>query len=485
MLRKKQLVSLMAILLITAMIFGCTDQKKTGAEEKSTDGVKNVDVLVIGGGAAGLAASIEAVDNGASVLLLEKMPMLGGSTLISAGIMYGAETPAQKRLGIEEKWEDLAQYWINMAEGNVDVDLINYIAEHSGETFGWLEEQGIEFSDDIVPQGVSPALRGHTPKEGRGFGLIQPLEKTAKEKGVEILLNTPATKLIVNDKNEVVGAEAEHEGEKLVINAKAVILTTGGYDVNPDLIKQYAPRANGHISFSARGNVGDGLIMARDVGADIVSKNSVIGFKGVAAQYPYTTPLGGLVFLPGLYVNPEGERFVNETIHYAVVHDILAQNDFNEFYIILDKNGPAEVLETGIEEKYSFKGETIEALAEAMGVPVDSLKETVERYNNLAKNGEDTDYGKPAALLSPIEAGPFYALKVSQAMIGSFGGPRVTLEGRVLNTSGDVIKGLFAAGEVANGQLYNQVYPASGTSIAMSFSLGRLAGRTAALEIKN
>ncbi len=484
MLRKRQMISMIAVLLIVGMLFGCTDLENTGAEEKTTDAVKNVDVLVIGGGAAGLAAAIEAVDNGASVMLLEKMPMLGGSTLISAGIMYGAETPVQKRLGIDEKWEDLAQYWIDMAEGNVDIEFINYIAEHSGETFGWLEEQGVEFSDDIAPQGVSPALRGHTPKEGKGFGLIQPLEKTAREKGVEILLNTPAKKLIVNDKNDVVGAEAEHEGEKLVINAKAVILTTGGYDVNPDLIAQYAPMANGHISFSARGNVGDGLIMARDAGADIVSKNGVIGFKGVAAEYPYTTPLGGLVFLPGLYVNPLGDRFVNEIIHYAVVHDVLAENSFNEFYIILDKNGPAEVLETGLEEKYSFKGETIEELALSMGIPADKLIKTVDRYNTLAKNGEDSDFGKPAALLAPIEAGPYYALKVSQAMIGSFGGPRVSLEGRVLNTSGDVIKGLFAAGEVANGQLYNQVYPASGTSIAMSFSLGRLAGRNAALEIK-
>lgn len=483
MFKSKRVLILIAILLMTNLLSGCFGPEDTSGDTE-VDNVMDTDVLVIGGGAAGLAAAIEAADEGVSVLLVEKMPRLGGSTLISAGIMYGAETPVQERLGITEKWEDLAQYWIDMAEGEVDVDMINYIAKNSGETFGWLEEQGIVFSDNVVPQGVSPALRGHTPVDGRGFGIIEPLEKTARAKGVEILFNSPAKRLLVNSNNDVIGAEVEQNGEIITINAKSVVLATGGYDRNSELIAQYSPIAKGHISYSAVGNVGDGLVMAREVGADIVAPNGVIGFKGVSDSHPYTTPLGGLVFLPGLYVNPLGERFVSETEHYAVVYDMISKNGFNEFYIIVDKNGPAEALETGLEDKYSFKADTIEELAEAMEVSAENLVASVTRYNELAKAGEDKDFGKPSMLLSPIEEGPFYALKVSQAMIGSIGGPRVTLEGRVLDSNGNVIKGLFAAGEVANGQLYKQVYPASGTSIAMSFTLGRLTGRTAANEAK-
>ncbi|ABR49976.1 fumarate reductase/succinate dehydrogenase flavoprotein domain protein [Alkaliphilus metalliredigens QYMF] len=485
MLSKKRFLVFVSVLLIVGLLAGCTTSSNpTAKDETDTEGkVIEKDILVIGGGAAGLAAAIEAADEGASVILVEKMSYLGGSTLISAGIMYGAETPIQKQQGITETWEDLAAYWIDMAEGNVDVDLINYIASHSGETFEWLEEQGVEFAEGLSPQGVSPALRGHTPKEGRGMGLIQPLEKTAREKGVEILPNAPATKLLVNDENEIVGAEVDEKGEKIIINAKAVILATGGYDRNPELIAEYAPVANNYTSYSAVGNVGDGLVMAREVGAEIVSKNSVIGFKGMGPDYPYTTPLGGLVFLPGLYVNPNGERFVQENEHYAVVVDIMAKNGYDAYYVIIDKNTPTEIIESGIEDGYGFKGETIEDLAEAIGLPVENLVETVERYNQLAGLGVDEDFGK-AGELNVIEEGPYYAVKVTPAMIGSIGGPKVTLEGRVLNPEGNAVKGLFAAGEVANGQLYNEVYPASGTSITMSFTLGRVAGREAAKEVK-
>lgn len=480
MLRNKQILLLVTTLLILSMLAGCASPAAP-AVETPTNAI-DTDVLVIGGGAAGLAAAIEAAEEGVSVMLIEKLPMLGGSTLLSGGIMYGAQTPTQKRAGVEEKWEDLAAYWIEMANGNVDKDIINYIAEHSGETFEWLESQGVEFSEKLSAQGISPALRGHTTKEGRGFGFIKPLTTVAEENGVEILLNTAATKLIVSD-GVVVGAEAEGKDGKFTINAKSVVIATGGYDKNPEVVAEYSPVAKGQISYVAAGNKGDGLLMAKEVGADIVSNNGVIGFRGVAEKYPYTTPLGGLVFYPNLFVDQKGERFMNELNHYAIMYDDMMKTGSTEFYSIFDKNSPAvETLETGIEEGYVFKGESFEELAKEIGIPAEAFAASVKRYNDLAIKGVDEDFGKAA--IAPIEEGLVYALKVSPATLGTFGGPRINLQGEVLNKEGQAIKGLYAAGEVANGQLFDTIYPASGSSITMSFTLGRIAGSEAAKSTK-
>lgn len=480
MFKSKKTLLLVSLLLLVSMLVGCGTDKPAVVDESTS----STDVLVIGGGAAGLAAAIQAAEEGASVILIEKLGMLGGSTLISGGIMYGAETPTQQRAGVEESWEDLADYWIEMAENDVDEEMIRFIAQNSGETFEWLEARGVVFSENLSAQGISPALRGHTTAEGRGFGLIQPLEAVAREMGIEIVLNTAATKLIVDESGNVVGAEAEGtDGKTLTFNAKSVVLATGGYDRNDDLVAEYSPVAKGHIPFVGTGNTGDGLIMAKEVGADIVAKNGVIGFRGVSSRYPYTTPLGGLVFHPNLFVDEQGERFMNELNHYAIMYDDMMKNGSSFAYSIFDQNSPAvETLETGIEEGYVFKGESLEELAEAIGLPAEAFKATVERYNALANDGTDEDFGKAA--IAPIEEGTVYALKVSAATLGTFGGPRVNLKGEVLNIEGQPINGLYAVGEVANGQLYKTIYPASGTSITMCFTLGRFTGKEAANAAK-
>jgi len=484
LLKNKKILLLISALLILSMLVGCTSTNAPIIETPEQGNIIDTDVVVVGGGAAGLAVAIEAAEEGVKVTLIEKLPMLGGSTLLSGGIMYGAETPTQKRAGVDEKWEDLAKYWIEMAEGDIDEELINYIAEHSGETFEWLEAQGVEFSNDLSTQGISPALRGHTIKEGRGAGLIKPLEEIAREKGVEIFKSTKATKLLVDSDNNVIGIEAEDkDGSKIIINSKSVVLATGGFDRNEAVVAEYSPIASGHISYAASGNSGDGLLMAKEVGADIVSKNGVIGFRGVAGNLPYTTPLGGLVFYPNLYVNDNGERFMNELDHYAIMYKNMMESGSENFYSIFSGNSPAvEALETGIEDGYVFKGENIEELAKTMNVPVENLEKTVGRFNELAAKGIDEDFGNVA--IATIEEGTVYALKVSPAILGTFGGPKVNLQGEVLSAEGNAIKGLYAVGEVANGQLYKDIYPASGTSITSAFVLGRVVGKEAAKAAK-
>lgn len=484
------MLGLISALLVLSMLAGCgaSNTPTIEEEEKNDDPVAqetviDTDVVVLGGGAAGLSAALEAANEGVKVTLLEKLPMLGGSTLLSGGIMYAAESPVQKRAGVEGNWEDLADYWIEMAEGDIDEEMIRFIAENSGETISWLESHGVEFSEKLSTQGISPALRGHTSAT-RGQGFINPLEKTANENGVVILKSTKATKLLTDQNGNVIGTEAEDkDGNKVIVNAKSVIIATGGFDRNPELLNEYSPIANGQIYYVSSGNTGDGLIMAREVGADIVSKNGVIGFRGVAENLPYTIPLGGLVFVPNLYVDGNGERFMNEANHYALMYKDMMANETGRFYSIFSgENAPAEILEEGIEKGYVFKGESIEELAKSLDVHADKLKSTIERFNELAQKGIDEDFGNAA--IAPVQEGTLYALKVSPATLGTFGGPRVNLNGEVLNTKGEPIIGLYAVGEVANGQLYKDVYPASGTSITSAFVLGRVTGIQAAKAAK-
>lgn len=468
---------LVLIVCLTMLAAGCAP--KPPAEEEGVT-TREADVVVVGSGAAGLAAAIEAADAGAKVILLEKLPLVGGSTLLSGGIVYGAETPGQERAGIEDSAEDLAAYWLERAEGDADEDLIRLVAERSGETIAWLEELGVEFAPP-VPAGTSPVPRAHRTKEGRGAGLIGPVEKAARDRGVEILLETPAKKLLTDEGGAVIGVEAQtKDGETLRIKAKAVVLATGGFDRNKELVAQYSPQAADHITYVAAGNTGDGLVMAREVGADIVAKGGIIGFRGVAENIPYTHPVGGLIFTPSLYVDSKGKRFVNEAIDYPLFYNAMVENGDEAFYLIFDANNYVEALEEGLELGVVFKGSTLAELAEAAGIDPAGLEETVAEYNRCAAAGEDPAFGKDPALLAPITEPDFYALKVVPATLGTMGGPRINVKTQVLDTSGNPIPGLYAAGEVANGQFYKDTYPASGTSIQMSFTLGRIAGREAA-----
>ncbi len=472
---KKSLIFI-AVLLILSLIVACGDP----AEDE--DAVMDTDVLVVGGGGAGLAAAIEASEEGASVILVEKLGVLGGSTMLSGGIIHAAESPVQERAGIDEPWEDFAEYWMEMSENEADEEMINFIAQHSGDSIAWLEEQGVVFEEDLTAEGISPAERGHHAEDG-GPGITQPLEETARDLGVEIVLNTTVTDLIVDDDGGVIGAEGENNNEEsMTFNADAVVLATGGFSQSEEMKDEYSPVASGQFCYAASGNVGDGLRMAEEAGADIVAPDGVIGFRGVAPDVPYRDALGGLVFVPNLYVDEDGERFMNEGDYYALMYEHMVENESDEFYSVFSGEVPEEALEEGVEEGVVVRGENFEELAEAMEVPVDNFLDTVERFNELAETGEDEDFGNPA--IASIEEENLYALRVHPATLGSFGGPRVNLQGEVLDEEQNPIPGLYAAGEVANGQLFESVYPASGTSITAVIVMGREAGREAAEGIQ-
>jgi fumarate reductase flavoprotein subunit len=470
----KNAALMIALLLTAGLLFGCAGTK---AE------TKKFDVVVVGAGAAGLAAAIEAAEGGATVALIEKMPVTGGSTILSGGIVYGTGSALHDAAGVQDNVEDLVKYWTDRADGKNDPDFLRFVAERSGDTIDWLVEMGVVFGAPS-PTGISPVPRAVTSPE-HGGGIIRPMEAYAKTKNVEFFLQTDVTELVQNKDGAVVGVKAVDKDKKeIVFESKAVVLATGGFDRNVELVKKYAPQANGHLSFAGMGNEGDGLMMAEKAGANILSNGGVIGFRAVEGEVAYTTDVCLLMWMPYLYVNVDGERFVNETIDYPIFYEELIKQPEQVSYLIFDGNTYMEALDKAVEKGSAFKAESLDELAQKAGIDAEGFKATVASYNEMIAKGEDTQFGKTLTGLPAINKGSYYAVKVVPAILGTMTGIETDLDAQVLDDSGAPIVGLFAAGEAANGNFYNKVYPASGTSIQMSLTFGRVAGTNAAAAAK-
>lgn len=463
------------LLLIMAMII----TSLTGCAAKG----EKYDVVVVGAGAAGLAAAIEAVEGGAKVAVIEKMPMVGGSTILSAGIVYATGSELQQKAGVQDSVDDLVNYWSDRAEGKADEALLRTVAEKSGDTINWLvNEIGVKFGDP-VPAGTSPVLRALMATDG-GNGIIAPMKKYAESKGVKFFFETTASELITNKKGEVTGVKAvDKDDKKLTFNANSVILATGGFDRNDELMKKYAAEAVGESTYVAVGNTGDGLKMAEKVNASIVGNGSVIGFKAVEGELNLESEISSLIWSPFLLVNKEGERFVNESSDYPIVHEALLKQSDLRALLIFDATTYNPLLDQAVEKGEAFVADSLEELADLSGVNKDKLLETVKGYNQMIVNGEDTSFGKALTGHTPIETPKYYGVKIIAASIGTMTGIQIDTSAHVLDLNGKVIPNLYAAGEVANGAFFYKVYPASGTSIQMSLSLGRIAGENASKSI--
>lgn len=474
MINKKNISIIIAIALIVAMLSGCTNSTTVTGE------VKEYDVVVVGAGAAGLAAAVEAANGGAKVAVIEKMPMVGGSTILSAGIVYGTGFEMQLEAGVEDSVDELVKYWSDRAEGNNDEALLRVIAEKSGETIDWLvKDIGVEFIGPM-PAGTSPALRGVMSTEG-GNGIISPLKTYAEGKGVEFFMETPANELITNDSGEVVGVMAtDKDNNKITFNSKAVILATGGFDRNPELMSQYASEVDGEDTFVGMGNTGDGIIMAQKVNAEVVGNGSVIGFRAVEGENNLESEICGLMWSPLLMVNKEGERFVNEAFDYPIIHKELIKQTDKRALLIFDGNTYNPLLDEAIEKEEAYVADSLDELADIAGIDKEAFLTTVEEYNQMIDNGEDTAFNKDLSQQTKIEKPKYYGVKIVAASIGVMTGLKIDTDARVIDKNGEIIPNLYAAGEVANGDFYYKEYPASGTSIQMSLSFGRIAGTNAA-----
>lgn len=451
------------------------------------------DVVVAGAGASGLSAAIELAKNEElSILVLEKMPFTGGSLALSGGLFW---TGNGSKYVTEESFspESLLEWFEMRSETEANGPLVNHIANIAGETFDYLIDNGapwdVESVNETYPNsGIYrfETNRGATLTKFRddaaGNQAAEFLVNFAKEKGAEVRVNSKVTSLIV-DNNVVKGVKVEDGEKEYTVNAKKVILASGGFGNNPKLLKELDPDSATKWPFLAAGSTGDGIEMTRELGVEIVG-NGVMSYEALTPNMGYKGVVGSLVWVPELIVNKEGNRFVDETGQSTdIALRTYLQTDDISFGIHDSQGDRIEDFEAGVEMGLIYKGDTLEELADKIGINKENLLATVEKYNAAAANGTEDEFGSINAQMKPPTEGPFYAVPIRACIIGTMPGLKVNENCQVIGGNGEPIENLFAAGELMFGNIFNRVYPATGTAIALAIYTGRIAGETANSQI--
>jgi len=466
------------------------------------------DLVIVGFGAAGTAGAIEAADHGASVIILEKMPIGGGTTLMSGGTIYASETSIQREAGIRDSAEEMFKLLVATGKGLNRPELVELLSRQSGQIVEWLIALGANlwpgaflgdaFGCELYPEYARitpPVPRVHLVK-GMGEGLFRTLERNVREREIDVLLETPATGLIT-EAGEVIGVKARSRWGNMNIRArKAVILATGGFMYNKEMLARFCQKGYRSLPLGNPGDEGDGISMALKLGADLWAMTDTVGLPAVriSGQKLARPLLLNYYGFPCVLVDRTGSRFVNEGIFYEFVNDALLNLEGDPpAYVVFDEDvrtGAEDKivkyfssgLDKEIGERMVIQADTIESLATRTGIDPIRLRETIERYNDYSSTGRDLDFGKtPEMGLGPLEESPFCAIRVHPGMIATTGGLKINTKAQVLDTSGDAIPGLYAAGRTAGGVI-GVVFPASGVNLQDAICFGRVAGRNAALS---
>ena len=462
---------------------------------------KEVDVVVVGFGGAGGPAAIEAADAGASVLLLDKLEIPGGSSVISTGAFAAAGTSMQAAEGVEDSPEKMYDFWMKAGMGVTDPELTEAICNNAKEALEWLTDlaggdmavwgsisfagSGLASEEDVIP-------RIHLPADMPG-GAWQhaAVQKAVGERSaIELLLETRATSLVVNADGKVVGVKATTAGEEKTFGAKrAVVLTTGDFARNDEMTKAFSRESYIADKFNAPAGTGDGIIMAQQVGAALACMEGTM--SGLLAPKPGDRSPRRLAASQSILVNAKGSRYVNESDSAYWQGYRTYQQDGNVAFGIVDntvasQGGTAlariftDDLAEEIEQGYVVRANSIEELATACGMDPDILRGTIDMWNEDVANGLDRLYGRTGNLV-PIQEAPFFAVKLMEYTIQTHGGVRTNGKAQVLDVQGQVISSLYAAGSTVGGFI-GPFYQHSGGGIAQAYTMGRIAGQNAAAE---
>lgn len=466
------------LLLLLCASLGVAASGVTYAQEST-------DIVIIGAGGAGMSAAIEAHNQGSKVILLEKMAFAGGNTARAEAGLNAAGTEVQKAKNIEDSAE---LFYADTMKGGRDLnnpELVKTLTEHAKDSVAFLKENGADLSD-LTRTGGSSVDRTHRPAGGVAAGnfIATALVKKVKELKLDLRVNTTVTALLHNDQGAVTGVAVKNtkDGKEYTITAKKVILTTGGFGANFDMIKQYDPKLENFKTTNSPGTTGDGHKMATALGAKLVDMEYI-------QIHPSTVPGKGILITEAvrgdgaILVNEAGQRFYNElSTRDKVSQAILAQPGAHA-YLIFDDALVAnnKATQSYFKQGFVFDGDTLEELAERIKVDGKQLTETVKTYNAYAKAGKDEAFERDSMKLE-LGQGKFYAIEVVPGIHYTMGGVAINAKAQVINQEGKVIPNLFAAGEVTGGvQGANRL---GGNSLADIITFGRIAASSAVEEIK-
>lgn len=439
---------------------GAPDEMKAPVEAgEKTSETLDCDVLVMGSGVAGLSSAILAATNGADVIVIEKQDIPGGSSVTSAGIVYA---PVD-----ESDIPTMVSYYMERANGNANEELLQFFADNALDTIDWLEKDLNVQWMMVVPAGTAPEPRARFSMTAEGVGmtgaaLVNPMLGRLEELGVPVMTGVKGTQLLLDENEAVCGAKAESRTTDYDINAKAIVLATGGFDASAEMKAEYSPIAENDFPLSSKNNVGDGINMGMEIGAATEFKGGVIGFDFVDGTLP-ASGMNAVAMYCNSYVQPDG-TFVSDVIDYPITYTAIKELGVDHFYGLYDASG-AESAEAAVAVGFGWKGDTVEELAEATGMDPEKLADAIEKGTGL-------------------EQAPYYAVMVKPTTIGSMGGLVINTDAQVISENGEPIPGLYASGEVANGGFYDVEYPASGSSLCLGMTFGMEAGRNAAEYVK-
>ena len=495
--------------------------------EPAEDSTVDTDIVIVGAGGAGMTAALTATSEGKSVVIVESQPVVGGNSVRATGGMNAGKTVYQdenefgEAAGVEktlktaaEKYADnetitalaktvseqWAEYQANPTgyfdsvelmeldtmvggKGINDPELVETLCSNSADAIDWLDEHGITLHN-VASFGGASVKRIHRPVDADGKTIsvgsymIPLLQENCEKAGVQILLNTTANEILTDANGAAVGVKATGaSGETVTVNAKAVVLTTGGFGANLDMVTEYKPELKGFMTTNAAGAQGQGIEMATAIGAGTVDMDQIQIHPTVEAN---TAALitEGLRGDGAVLINAEGKRFIDEVGTRDVVSAAEIAQTGSYSWLVVDQAmvDASSVIQGYIKKGYTVTGETYEELGKAMGVDEAAFAETMNTWNGYVDAKNDPDFGR-TSFANKLDTAPYYAIKVTAGVHHTMGGLTINTNTEVLKEDGSVIPGLFAAGEVTGG--VHGANRLGGNAVADFTVFGRIAGKAA------
>ena len=471
------------------------DKKALKKAARELPKTSNYDVVVIGAGGAGFSAAITAKNAGANVVLLEKMPAVGGNSLISGAEMNVAKNWVQPKLGINDDSPELhAQDTFKGGDGKGDMKVINVMTHQALDAAKWCRDYlGVRFEDDnLFFFGGHSRKRALIPVGHTGTEFIAKFQAKADELGIPVITNMKAEELIKNKDGRVVGVKATMDGSEYTFIAKGgVVLATGGFGANPEMVKKYNPKIDERFKTTdAPGSTGEALYMAERAGAELVN-------MGYIQTYPICDPISGAIeliadarFDGAIMLNQEGKRFVEELQRRDVLSEAILNQTGQYCWVLWNDNigkisntvkAHANEYEAFTKQGIMTTCDDLKCIADFTKIPFDQLQKTVKRVSDMAGKGNDKDFNHRSGLVD-MQQGKYYVIKAVPSTHHTMGGVRINEKAEALTAEGKVIPGLWAAGEVTG--VTHGTNRLGGNAYTDIIVFGRIAGEAAAKAAK-
>ena len=451
-----------------------------------------VDVIVVGGGLAGNAAALTAAESGARVLLLEKGPEIGGSSVRAGGGMLFAGTDLQAAAGQDDDGEKLRAAILKFGQGKSDPETVDVYIRHQLDTYTWTRDLGVNWT--LVMTNTAAVSRMHAAPQGYLTRFLH--QKFLAMDNAEFRPNATAHRLVRDETGRVSGVLATIDGAEIALAAgRAVILTSGGFGQSDELLEIFAPQWTEAVRMGGRHNTGDGLRMAWALGASMADMAYVEASFGASLKnYPATVDDEPRLLYPNsqgaVIVNLDGRRFVNEALNYKIISSICAKQPRSIGIQVFDdgmmsRSNPAPTpadFKAALADGYVIQADTLAELATMLEIDPTTLQATIDTYNDFVDAGVDPDFGRSLDDYGVngggrVDTAPFYAFVCTNGLTTTYCGLKVNGRLQVVDVFGEPIEGLYAAGEVVGG-FHGATY-LSGTGLGKAGVFGRAAGKEA------